>query len=164
MTVASGAGVWPEGTHVLEADAFLQADGAPVLVFGGSGAGALPWSAHQTLWCADGSVVPVWHSSAVEGAETRFGDIVEVRGSQKRVLGCRRSASEAFSASSPAALLFVDSSAKKATRINPEQARKLGLPGDLVDKVAKVNLVAVPPRGAKTTIDKWISSAVGAKK
>ena len=164
LSLADHAGLWENDSIQIAADAFLV-DQSSVLVFGGAGAGAVPWSAHNTLVRSDGSLVPVWNSGAVENATTQFGDYVEHSKSSSVVLGRRRTPLEVFVAPPPKALLFVDSSLKKGPqRINPEQARKLGLPGSLVDRVAKTSMIATAPRASSVSVDKWIGAALSLKK
>lgn len=47
-----------------------------------------------------------------------------------------------------------------AVKINPEQARALGLPSMLVERVAKLKLIASPPKAAKETAEEWLSKAL----
>ncbi len=164
LRLASLSGTWPAGAVLLRADAFLAPDARAVLVFGGGGAGA--WSAHDTLWLADETLVPVWFSGAVEGGASAFGDLVEQSGKQTSVLGRRRSSSEPFAAA-PSALVFVDAARKEgaAVKVNPEQARQHGLPDALVERVtkSKLPLFLAGPRPAAVPADKWVQSVVAGK-
>ncbi len=167
LRLATLSNTWPAGAVLLKADAFLSSAGGAVLVFGMPDASsASPWSAHDTLWLADDSLVPVWFSGSAEGVPTAFGDYVEKNGKHLSVIGRRRSSTEVFSAA-PSAVIFVDSSRKEAAavKVNPEQARQHGLPDALVERAtkSKLPLFLSAPRPAKTSADKWIQSVVGAK-
>ena len=168
MRLAALSGTWPAGALPLRADAFLAPDNrGAVLVFGLAGTGGAPaWSAHDTLWLADETLVPVWFSGAVEGGQTAFGDLVEQNGAQSSVLGRRRSGSEPFSVA-PTAIVFVDAARKEAAAVkaNPEQARQHGLPDALVERVtkSKLPLFLAGQRPAAVPTDKWIQSIVAGK-
>jgi hypothetical protein len=47
-----------------------------------------------------------------------------------------------------------------AVKVNPEQARKLGLPDSLVERATKnkIPLFASPPKAANVPLEKWILS------
>jgi hypothetical protein len=167
LRLAALSGTWPAGATLLKADAFLGTDGRAALLFGGGNGGSTgAWSAHDTLWLADDSLVPVWFSGAVDGGASAFGDLVEQSGKQVSVLGRRRSSSEPFLAS-VSALVFVDAGRKEAAAIkaNPEQARALGLPDALVERVtkSKLPLFVSGPRPSAVSADKWVQSIVAGK-
>jgi hypothetical protein len=167
LRLAALSGTWPAGATLLKADAFLGTDGRATLLFGGGNGGATgAWSAHDTLWLPDDSLVPVWFSGAVDGGASAFGDLVEQTGKHVSVLGRRRSSSEPFSAS-VSALVFVDAARKEAAAIkaNPEQARALGLPDALVERVtkSKLPLFVSGPRPSAVAADKWVQSIVADK-
>ncbi len=116
---------------------------------------------------------------------TKFGDYVEQSGKNTVVVGSRRSSHEVFAAS-PSAVVFVEvclgkkswyvcfffflfhlfldpsQSGRKdgAVRVNPEQARKLGLPDSLVERANKnkIPLFAAPPKAASVDVAKWVAS------
>jgi hypothetical protein len=160
LQLASVAECWDPAAVVVAADTFLTEAG-PVMVFGGGQWGTTaPWAAHDTVWTGKDTLVPVWYSGAQEGATTQFGDYVEQTGKTQVVVGPRRGPHEAFEAAAPAAILFVEAGSKKAVKINPEQARKKGLPDALVERItkSKVGLFTVPPPSGDA--QQWITKII----